>query len=324
VEHGTREAHGMTICGVDGSGFKTALEKLQPDVVRAYGGFWPADLACRNRLRGVPVVVSVHDTNPDLLHRSVRYADVVISVSEAVRKLLLGAGVERDRIRLLPNRVDMAIFKPMGGDPGIRELDARFPAGRRILHVGRKCEQKNLDTLIRAISELPNVYHAIFVGLGDKEPYEALAHELGVEQQCHWVPAVRNTELPLWYSWCDCMCTPSRWEGFGIVFIEAAACGAAIVTSDLAPMNEYLRDGENATLVKDHESPQALAGAIRKTCEDREYRARISAGAVHAACPFERTRIDQKEAKIYMEAATLPPLSMSRALELRLWRIFGG
>ena len=45
------------------------------------------------------------------------------------------------------------------------------------------------------------------------------------------------------------MCVPSRGEGFGIVFIEAAACGSVIVTSDIAPMNEFLTNGVNAIFV---------------------------------------------------------------------------
>ena len=119
------------------------------------------------------------------------------------------------------------------------------------------------------------------IGLGDIEKYQAIAEMSGVGDRCFWVGAVKNTELPLWYSWCDCMCTPSRWEGFGIVFIEAAACGAAIVTSDIGPMNEYLTP-ESACLVEDFENPSALAVAIRRSCEDTDHRSLNYSGSILA------------------------------------------
>ncbi len=80
LEKGERKAYGIRIIGVTKREFLPVLRDIQPNVVRAFGGYWPADLACRYRLPGVPVVVSVHDTNPSLLHRSVRYADLVICV----------------------------------------------------------------------------------------------------------------------------------------------------------------------------------------------------------------------------------------------------
>src|SRR6185369_10533503 len=145
-----------------------------------------------------------------------------------------------------------------------------------------------------------------FIGLGDIDTYSALAKECGVADRCFWVGAVKNTELPLWYSWCDCMCTPSRWEGFGIVFIEAAACGAAIVTADIAPMNEYLTP-DSACLVKDYENPGALAESIRRSCEDVDYRLKIKAGALDIASQFDMAAVDSVEAAIYRSHKCVSP-----------------
>ena len=69
---------------------------------------------------------------------------------------------------------------------------------------------------------------------------------MAMSKRCFWIESVKNSELPVWYSWCDCFCVPSRWEGFGLVFIEAAACGSAIVTSDIAPMTEYFTNDKSA------------------------------------------------------------------------------
>lgn len=319
-ERSERKAFGMTIRGVPARDFTRALREIKPDVVRAYGGFWPSDLVCRNRINGVPVVVSVHDTLKDNVHPSLRYADLVICMSRAVEKQVLAVGTDPSRIRILPNRVDTKIFHPITDQAALQSVGTRFPAGKHILHVGRKHHQKNLDTLIRALQFLPAEYSCIFLGMGDLATYISLAEQLGMDKRCFWIDSIKNSELPLWYSWCDCMCTPSRWEGFGIVFIEAAACGSAIVTSDIAPMNEYLINNMSGCLVKDYENPQALATAIRRVCEDPLYHHTLSAGAIKAAQPFERHSVDAAEAAIYREAMNLRSLTLHRRFEIVAWK----
>jgi glycosyltransferase involved in cell wall biosynthesis len=326
-EQGERLAHGMTILGVPARRVRAVLATLQPDVIRAYGGGWAAELACRSRAAGAPLVVSVHTTDPNGVRRSVRYADLVIAVSRAVARCAESVGTEPAKIRTVPNRVDLDVFRPVT-DPARRALVARrFPAGQPILHVGRKTEQKNLDTLIRALRHLPADYFAVFVGAGDAAPYRALAEREGVGARCFWVEPVPNEELPAWYSWCACMCTPSRWEGFGIVFIEAAACGAPIVTADIPPMNEYLVHDESACLVRALEDPAALAAALRRTCEDSPYRAALSRGARTVATRFDRPVVDRAEAAVYREALALRRasrgLSLTARLDLALWDAWG-
>lgn len=321
LETGERQAHGMTVIGVPADRFGAQLRRLRPAVVRAYGGYWPSDVLCNNRIPGVPIVVSIHDTNPALLHRSVCFADVVLCTSRVVAQRVTAIGTNPKRIRILPNRIDTKVFHPIPEDDStVRSIATRFPKGKYVLHVGRKSDQKNLYTLIRALQALPAEYSCVFVGQGDRAPYVALAESLGVDQRCFWLDAIKNSELPAWYSWCDCMCTPSRWEGFGIVFIEAAACGSPIVTSDIAPMNEYLTHNVSAYLVKDYENAHALAAAIEKVCDDREYRNRISAGAIAAAQPFDRHIVDSAEAAFYRDAMELPSLSLSRRFEIAVWR----
>jgi glycosyltransferase involved in cell wall biosynthesis len=320
LESGTRQAHGMTIIAASAKEFQSQLRKVEPDVVRAYGGYAPADLVCQNRLKDVPVIVSVHDTNPDLLHPSIAYADLVICMSHVIASKVRALGTPPDRIRIMPNRVDLSVFRPITDGTKLESLRSEFPPGKAILHVGRKMPQKNLETIIGALRILPSEYYAVFIGAGDDRSYRALAGRAGVADRCYWKESVPNSDLPVWYSWAACMCTPSRWEGFGIVFIEAAACGAAIVTSDIAPMNEYLERDVSACLVENFEDPQAIAQAIRKVCENSEYRRKIQEGAIRAAQPFDRQRIDEQEIAIYREALAMPPrvltASESRALRV--------
>jgi glycosyltransferase involved in cell wall biosynthesis len=320
LEKGERHAYGMTIRGVSEQGFQQALHELQPDVVRGYGGYWAADLVCAQRLRHVPIIVSVHDTRPELLFGSVPYADRVICMSQAVADLVIQKGTSPEKVRILPNRIDTAIFHPVTDKVHLDAIRGQFPPGKYLLHVGRKTEQKNLETVLHALALLPEEYKCVFVGLGDPTPYVQIAERLGIAGRCYWKDSIRNAELAAWYSWCDCMCTPSLWEGFGIVFIEAAACGAAIVTSEIAPMNEYLTPDKSASLVKDFRNSQAVADAVRRVCEDAPYRERLHHGAIEAALPFDRRHVDAAEAAIYREAIALPPLTGAEYRRWQLWR----
>ena len=311
-EGADRDAHGLKIRRVTIPSFGRVLREIRPDAVRAYGGFWPADLACSFRQAGIPVIVSVHDTNPSLFHPSVCFADHVLCVSRAVADLAISAGVSPGIIRILPNRVDLKTFRPTANpEPRHPELE-RLPDGRRILHIGRKARQKNLDTVIRALAKLPDDYACVFIGQGPTLGFKELARQLGVDERCAWIESVTNSELPLWYSWCDCFCVPSRWEGFGLVFLEAAACGAPIVTSDLAPMNELLTHGCHAHLVPEYEDPEAIARAIRTVCEDDFYRRQLSRNAPQAAIPFDREVVDALEAAFYREVVARGPRARRR------------
>jgi glycosyltransferase involved in cell wall biosynthesis len=305
LERRARSVYGLEIAPVPWWKVRSALGRVQPDVIRAYGGYWAMDLACAVRLPGVPVVVSLHDTAAETLHRTVREADRVWCVSGAVRAMALAAGIPDAVTRLLPNRVDRRRFNPEVPAERVRAVRDRFPAGRMVLHVGRKTHQKNPETLIDALRHLPAEYFAVFVGRGDDRTYRTRAAQTGVGARCYWVEAVENAELPAWFLACDCMCTPSRHEGFGIVFIEAAACGAAIVTCDLAPMNEYLAHGRSAHLVGDADDPAGLAAALRVVCENTGYRTVLKRGALAAAEPFDQEAISRLESGLYTEVLDL-------------------
>lgn len=280
--------------------FHSVIQKIKPDVVRAYDGFKCADWACVSRVRNIPVVVSVHDTNPQLIHNSLKYADAVICMAEAVKSAVCKkVAVEENRIFIMPNRVDVELFSKKVDKDFFDNLDKLYGEGKHILHVGRKAKQKNIDTLIKAMLKLPEEYNAVFVGRGNADTYKELAQKLHVENRCYFIDSVQKTDLPYYYSWCDCMCTPSRWEGFGFVFIEAAACECAIVTSDIGPMNEYLTNEKDALLVEDYENPEKLAEAIMRACSVTEAITKMKRAARQVGLMFEKSKVDKQEIEIY-------------------------
>jgi len=298
LEKNQSDLLGMQVIQTRDRELKRRLKELKIDVVRAYGGYWPCAMACDYKLKGVPVVVSVHDTNPKLLFNAVKKADFVWSVSTVVKDFILTKFKHPERAWVLPNRVNFETMYPRF-DEYCLDLNEKYPYAYRILHVGRKREQKNLDTLIKALKILGKDYCVIASGKGEIEIYEQLAREEGVLKQCFFLESIENKELARYYSWVNCMCTPSRWEGFGMVFTEALACEAVVVTSDIAPMNEFITHGENGLLVKDYENPQAVAEMIKKACLDDKIRKILKRNARQSVTKFEKNYIDKLEADYY-------------------------
>lgn len=274
------------------------VRKYGVDIVRAYGGYWPCDFVCGSKVPGVPVVVSVHDTNPAELYDSIRNADYVFCMSRSVRDLVLTKHPNPRGIWILPNRFDGAVMRPMP-DADFSDLNAQYPWRRRLLCVGRLSKQKNQDTLIRALKHLGPDYGCLFVGRNDPAALQRLARECGVAAQCRFVESVRNDVLPRYYNWADAMVTPSRWEGFGVVFIEALASGGLVVTSNVGPMSEYITHEKNGLLVNACEDPAALSLMVRRACEDKDLARQLRASAPASVEQFERRKVDEVEAEYY-------------------------
>jgi len=298
LEKEERYEFSMNIIPTTPKQFKNRIRELNIDVIRAYGGYWACDMACKNKVSVIPVVVSVHDTNLEHLHNSIRKADVVFCVSEAVKELVLTKFKKQDRVWILPNRVNFDTMYPHSENE-TRDLDNKYPFKYKILHVGRKAKQKNLDTLIKALKILGKRYCLLAVGKGEIDEYVKLAEEQSVIKQCYFIKSIDNEELARYYSWVDCMCTPSRWEGFGIIFIEALACESIVVTSDIAPMNEYIKHRENGLLVKDYENPEALAEMIKVACNNKQLKENLRKNARKSVERFEKGRIDKIEFDYY-------------------------
>jgi len=299
---------------------KKRLRELNIDIVRAYGGYWACDMACNNKVDGVPVVVSVHDKRPELLYKSIKKADVVFCVSEVVRKIVQTKHKKTDRIWILPNRVNFSVMHPVKKEKLV-DLNNNNPFKYRILHVGRKAVEKNLDTLIKALKILGDDYCIIAAGRGNNDEYVRLAEKQGVTKQCFFLESIKNEDLARYYSWADCMCTPSRLEGFGVVFIEALACESIVVTSDIAPMNEYIKNLENGILVKNYENPQALAEMIKLACINKQVRAPLKRNARKSVEKFEQSRVDKLEVSYYDKVLTM---NQNKEFNITFWgKCFG-
>ncbi len=232
------------------------------------------------RLIRRPVVIYAHGEEITTWRRSprrlkamtfaYRHADKIIANSDFTRGELIKLGVSAGRITIIHPGVDLERFHP---DYETADLRASIGLGaeqRLILSVGRLSRRKGFDQVIAALPSLLarglDVHHAL-IGIGeDREYLELRARQHGVSERVHFLGHVDAAELPRWYCAADVFAMPNReidgdTEGFGMVFIEAAACGTPSVAGLAGGTASAVLDGQTGLRI-DGESGQAVADAL--------------------------------------------------------------
>jgi len=211
-----------------------------------------------------------------LRRRALRHADLVLAPSrDTADHVASQQGVKRERIRVLPWALDPqfeALISP-GSHPA---LPMDFPAGRVILTVGRWLateRYKGMDTLITALPRLltqrPEV-QLVLAGAGDDRAWlEELAEQNGVNRHVHFLTGLSYSELAACYSACEIFALPSRGEGFGLVYLEAMACGKPVIGGLHGGAPEVIDDGKTGYLVQHGDAGQ-LATSLEALLADPE------------------------------------------------------
>lgn len=214
---------------------------------------------------------------------ALRHADRVIANSEHTRATLLGMGVAATRIKIVYPGVDVSVFRPGLDTSGLRES---LEIGRDdilLFSVGRLSRRKGFDVAIRAVARL----HAeglrlryVIGGIGEDAAYlDGLIDELGVAAYVHRVGAITEPDLPRWLNACEVFVMPNREidgdnEGFGMVFIEAAACGKPSLAGEAGGTGSAVLHGETGLRVNGADLEPVVA-AMRRLVEDGQLRAQL-------------------------------------------------
>jgi glycogen(starch) synthase len=176
----------------------------------------------------------------------------------------------------------------------------------RLLYVGRLDERKGLLTLLRAVAVLGSEVHLTVDGradAGDRTRFERLAVDAGIGHRVRWLCSAPEG-LVAEYQAADCVVFPSEWpEPFGLVPLEAMACGTPVVATGVGGSSEFLRHGENAFCFRAG-NPAALVAAVRRLAGSEQMRAHLVKGGIETAQRYGTDVVTDRFEKWHHAAAT--------------------
>jgi glycosyltransferase involved in cell wall biosynthesis len=291
-----------------------------PDVVHAH--FWMSGLASLQAggELGLPVVQTFHalgvvkkrhqgdaDTSPPERIEAERtigqlVSGVVATCSDELFELVR-LGVPRSKVSIAPCGVDVDLFRP-GGPTAPRG------ARRRLLAIGRLVQRKGFDVGIAALRGLPDTELVIAGGMpvGERSADPEMtrlrdtAWKFGVADRVHLLGQVGRDELPALMRSADLvLCTP-WYEPFGIVPLEAMACGVPVVASAVGGLTDTVVDGVTGVHVPPGR-PRVLRTVVQSLLEDRYRRTAMSAAGRDRACSrYTWDRVAIETARAYDKA----------------------
>lgn len=288
-------------------------ESTDYDVVHSH--YWMSGWVGRStkEIWGVPLVASFHtlgkvknysrgggespepQTRLSGEERVIEQADRILAPTPAEAAHLVGLyGAEADRIRIVPPGVDHSIFFPRKR----KEAKARLhlTGVRLVLFVGRLQAHKGPDVAVRAIAEavardpkgMTDVVLAIVGGPSGPGQTAEVAHlmdlasALGVAERVMFFPPQSQTRLADFYSAAEVLLVPSRSESFGLVALEAQACGTPVVAAATGGLRYVVEDGVTGFLVPGHDSGDYADRLIALLRDPAGARRMGSAGVVKA------------------------------------------
>ena len=198
-------------------------------------------------------------------------ADHIISVSDYLKEQVSRyCGIDCPKISVIDMGVDLEIFYPSDKISARKKLGIIDQVSDRklVLYVGNLKRIKGVIYLVQASAILrdevgEDEFVVYIVGKGpEKSPLEDEASALGVDSVIHFIGAKPPEEIPTWMAACDYLVVPSLSEGFGLVAIEAMACGRPVIASRTGGLSEIVVDSKNG-FVFEPGNPESLAQKLK-------------------------------------------------------------
>jgi len=216
-----------------------------------------------------------------------------------------------DNVFVVAPGVDLQTFSPGIGKAAARVKLNIAPDAIMLTFVGRIQPHKGPDVLLRAAAEMvshsPHLRAKLAVvimggasgsGLNELEKLKVLAKFLKIEDVTHFVDPVSRELLPDWYRASDLVCVPSYSESFGLVALEAQACGTPVVATAIGGLRTAVSDGISGSLVDGHD-PKAWSAVISRLIAEPQRRLLLSMGAVEHASHFGWENTARKTLDVY-------------------------
>ncbi|MFW5713830.1 MAG: glycosyltransferase [Brevefilum sp.] len=249
--------------------------------------------------------------------RVMETADRIIAATEAECSQLENLyGLNHQKVTIIPPGVDTHHFYPIPPDEA-KEAIGISSQDRMALFVGRIEPLKGVDTLIRAMAILKRRCksfacpdYLVIIG-GDPEGetekisdemkrLQALCSELGLNDIVVFLGKRGQQTLPYYYSAAEVVVMPSFYESFGMVALEAMACGTPVIASQVGGLAFLVKDGETGFFIP-AQDPEALAEKLRLLFVDHDLRAQFGQAAAEYAKNFSWELITEKMLKVYRE-----------------------
>jgi len=242
----------------------------------------------------------------------VEAADRLVANTEGeARELIELYDADPAKVRVVEPGVDLDTFTP-GDRATARRAVGLAQDALVLLFVGRIQPLKAPDLLLRAAARLltrrPGLRDRLVVavlggpsGTGLEQPgaLQRLAEELGISAQTRFVPPVSREALARWYRAADVVTVPSYSESFGLVALEAQACGAPVVAAAVGGLPTAV--GDAGVLVDGHD-PDQWSQVLERLLDDDLGRARLSRAAVAHASGFSWERTTTRLLEVYEQA----------------------
>jgi D-inositol-3-phosphate glycosyltransferase len=299
-------------------------EGLDYDLI--HGHYWlsgVAGLALRDAW-GVPVVQMFHtlgrlknsvaqtsaEVEPDLRiaeeSRIVSAVDRIVAANVVERAHLVWYyGAAAERVAVIPCGVDTDLFQPMARSTA-KDLLELGPEPL-LLYVGRLDPIKGLETLLQAMTRLDGAARLLIIGGDHDEPETGRASHLrervtalGLAGRVRFLGAQPQRRLRLFYAAAEATVMPSYYESFGMVALEAMACGSPVVASRVGGLTTTIKDGVTGHLVPEGD-PAALARRLGELFGDRQKRDRLGDEAARWAAEHRWPCVAESVCKLYSE-----------------------
>lgn len=250
--------------------------------------------------------------------RLVAQADRIVAANVVERAHLVWYyGARADRVAVIPCGVDTELFQPM--DAATAKDLLELPPDPLLLYVGRLQPIKGLETLLRAMTTVPEPADLLIVGGEQDEPenghaaaLRARVSALGLGRRVRFLGAQPQRRLRLFYAAAAATVMPSYYESFGMVALEAMACGSPVIASRVGGLTTTVQDGVTGQLVPEGD-PAALAGAVGALLDDAEARRRLGQQATRWAAEHRWPCVAEAICRLYSELRPAAREHLARA-----------
>ena len=231
---------------------------------------------------------------------------MVANAAEEARQLVDLYGADPSRIEIVSPGVDRAFFSP-GLRRGAQQAIG-YSGGPLLLFVGRIQPLKGVDVAVRTLAALEDRSAQLMIvggasgreGPADLARIEALIEDLGLVERVSFVPPQPHHALSTYYRAADVVLMPSRSESFGLVALEAAACGVPVVAAAVGGLRTLIDDGVTGYLIESRD-PAAYASAVTRIISDPVHGAALGAAGAVAAGRYPWSGLATRLERLYRQ-----------------------